>query len=595
MRWETYRQKPQALHPYAIDATTSNERRSIAVSPRPLCPLATRPVAAIFALCSTLAVPAVAAAQQASSGDISAQRFLPAPGPRNLLTVSTLRTDGELSPSVGALINYARQPLRLRHCEPQACDQPGSTLRKIDVVKDLVQADLLGALTIVPRVQVGLRLPVAYVKGEGVVTDQTSTSFGQPIAGGLSGAGLGDPELSAKVRAVGDAKSPVTVGGQLGITAPLGSATAPGKYIGDGSVGLGAGAIADARIGRVLVALNLGGFFREKATLGSLTLGPEARGGVGVGVDVTRQVQLMATAFGSSNFSSSAGTNASEANGAIRYTVESVPIELTAGGGAGINQGLGAPVLRAFLGALYFVDREPPKTEPQTDDRDADGIPDRDDQCPAEGGDVVRTQGRYLGCPRRDADGDSIPDNQDACPEQAGIKTEDPSTNGCPDPDRDHDGIPNDRDQCPDKPEVVNGVDDGDGCPDEVPIQVEIRKDEIVVINEHINFEFNSDKIAGPRSFQALDMVAEAMKKHPEIKRVEVAGHTDAVGAREENLSLSSRRAAAVLAYLTSRGIAGDRLVSKGYGPDKPVASNENEEGRARNRRVEFKILILSN
>jgi outer membrane protein OmpA-like peptidoglycan-associated protein/tetratricopeptide (TPR) repeat protein len=75
--------------------------------------------------------------------------------------------------------------------------------------------------------------------------------------------------------------------------------------------------------------------------------------------------------------------------------------------------------------------------------------------------------------------------------------------------------------------------------------------------------------------------------------RVAIQGHTDNVGVPKENLVLSENRAKAVMAYLLEKGIASDRLTAKGFGQNKPVASNENEEGRAQNRRTEF--LILSN
>jgi OmpA-OmpF porin, OOP family len=119
-----------------------------------------------------------------------------------------------------------------------------------------------------------------------------------------------------------------------------------------------------------------------------------------------------------------------------------------------------------------------------------------------------------------------------------------------------------------------------------------VRTDQIVV-NDHINFDFNSDVIAGERSRAALDLVADALKTHPEIKRLEVAGHTDDKGTRDVNLDLSRRRAEAVVTYLVSKGIDKARLGSNGYGPDKPITSNATEDGRAANRRVQFDILTM--
>jgi OOP family OmpA-OmpF porin len=71
---------------------------------------------------------------------------------------------------------------------------------------------------------------------------------------------------------------------------------------------------------------------------------------------------------------------------------------------------------------------------------------------------------------------------------------------------------------------------------------------------------------------------------------VEIAGHTDSTGDAAANLALSQQRAEAVLGYLTRAGLASGNFLAKGYGQERPVASNETEEGRARNRRTEFVV-----
>ncbi len=83
-----------------------------------------------------------------------------------------------------------------------------------------------------------------------------------------------------------------------------------------------------------------------------------------------------------------------------------------------------------------------------------------------------------------------------------------------------------------------------------------------------------------------------AQPQHPEIARVEVEGHTDSTATKQHNQRLSEQRAAAVKAYLVDKGIAADRLTTRGYGEDRPVGDNGTEEGRFKNRRVEFKILL---
>jgi outer membrane protein OmpA-like peptidoglycan-associated protein len=80
------------------------------------------------------------------------------------------------------------------------------------------------------------------------------------------------------------------------------------------------------------------------------------------------------------------------------------------------------------------------------------------------------------------------------------------------------------------------------------------------------------------------------MKDHEKL-RIGVYGHTDNVGSDATNLRLSKDRAASVMAYLAGKGVNRNRLESEGYGETKPVESNDTDAGRAKNRRVEFKIL----
>jgi OmpA-OmpF porin, OOP family len=69
---------------------------------------------------------------------------------------------------------------------------------------------------------------------------------------------------------------------------------------------------------------------------------------------------------------------------------------------------------------------------------------------------------------------------------------------------------------------------------------------------------------------------------------VEIQGHTDNIGTRNYNIRLSLARAQAVCDYLTAKGIAKDRLIIKGFGPDRPIAKNDTSEGRGQNRRITF-------
>jgi OOP family OmpA-OmpF porin len=205
-------------------------------------------------------------------------------------------------------------------------------------------------------------------------------------------------------------------------------------------------------------------------------------------------------------------------------------------------------------------------------DRDGDGIMDNVDDCP----DVPGLK-MYKGCP--DTDGDGIPDNKDKCPKVAGIiKYE-----GCPPPysDIDGDGVEDFSDLCPSTP----GVKTNRGCPELKPAD----KAALQKAFDNLLFESGSDVIVSS-SFQSLDDLAKVLRNNLSFK-LHIEGHTDDVGDDEANLDLSKRRAISVKNYLISKGVAGTRLTSDGFGETRPVDTNTTAEGRKKNRRVEMNIL----
>jgi len=209
-------------------------------------------------------------------------------------------------------------------------------------------------------------------------------------------------------------------------------------------------------------------------------------------------------------------------------------------------------------------------------DTDGDGILDPDDECVD-----VPGVAEYKGCPIPDTDGDGILDPDDECVDVPGVA----EYKGCPIPDTDGDGILDPEDQCVNDPETANGFEDADGCPDEVP--KEIARFSGVI--EGIYFDTNKATIKD-KSIPKLDEALEVLKKFPSL-RIEVAGHTDSKGDDADNLKLSQERAAAVKTYFTDRGIDGGRIETRGAGEVEPVESNDTKKGRAKNRRIEFKLL----
>jgi outer membrane protein OmpA-like peptidoglycan-associated protein len=105
-------------------------------------------------------------------------------------------------------------------------------------------------------------------------------------------------------------------------------------------------------------------------------------------------------------------------------------------------------------------------------------------------------------------------------------------------------------------------------------------------ISLYVNFDFNKATLK-PDAAPVVAQVVKLLKDNPGLK-LEIGGHTDNIGGRDYNLKLSQQRAAAIVAALVAQGIAADRLRAAGYGPDKPVADNDKDEGRAKNRRVEL-------
>lgn len=218
---------------------------------------------------------------------------------------------------------------------------------------------------------------------------------------------------------------------------------------------------------------------------------------------------------------------------------------------------------------------------PDDPDTDADGVVDSLDACVLEPED----KDSYLdedGCPDPDNDLDGILDATDQCP----LDAEDPDgyedSDGCPDLDNDHDGVPDLKDQCPN--EVGSTTEEPLGCPTK-PALVVVTDCE-VKITQQIHFEYNKSKIR-PESYPVLNAVVEVLQKNPAIK-LEVQGHTDNVGTAVYNKRLSQARADSVRVYLSDHGIAKDRLVSKGFGFDRPLVPNDTAQNRALNRRVQF-------
>jgi OOP family OmpA-OmpF porin len=176
--------------------------------------------------------------------------------------------------------------------------------------------------------------------------------------------------------------------------------------------------------------------------------------------------------------------------------------------------------------------------------------------------------------PPADSDGDGVLDTVDACPGTPhGVKVD---ARGCP-LDSDGDGVPDYLDKCPDTPRGTKV--DATGCPI-APVAT--------TFDLTVEFAFNSAEI-NDLSFRELRKAMTFMRENPTTTAV-VEGNTDNKGTDKYNQKLSERRAAAVKDVLVKSGIEADRLQTVGYGESRPVASNDKEEGRAKNRRVSIVV-----
>ena len=190
--------------------------------------------------------------------------------------------------------------------------------------------------------------------------------------------------------------------------------------------------------------------------------------------------------------------------------------------------------------------------------------------------------------PPPDDDGDGILDADDKCPKEKEDGAPPEPKDGCPNADADGDNIPVPQDKCPNEAETVNEFEDEDGCPDKKPLVQLVGAR--VKINQKILFKKGSAELE-KASDPVLDAVAAILKKYPDIQLVEVGGHASKEGNAAFNRNLTQKRVDSVAKALVNRGVDKARLVSQGYGFYCPIDESGSDEGKEKNRRVEFKVI----
>ena len=200
-------------------------------------------------------------------------------------------------------------------------------------------------------------------------------------------------------------------------------------------------------------------------------------------------------------------------------------------------------------------------------DADADGITDAKDVCPTEAGLAALN-----GCP--DADKDGVADKDDKCPSVAGPK----ENAGCPWADTDNDGVADKDDACPE----VAGLLSNKGCPEVTAADL----DKISADAKSIYFHTGKSTFRSEDVPVKIESISSLLKQYPTAK-FSIEGHTDSDGSDASNQKLSQERADVVRNALIERGLKAENLSAVGYGESKPVASNKNAAGKAKNRRTE--------
>jgi OmpA-OmpF porin, OOP family len=411
---------------------------------------------------------------------------------------------------------------------PESQDSPS-----VDVVGPRLSAYLDFALGIGDRVEVNVSFPFALAQAT-----ESGVAAGFMLNEASATTAISDGRLGGSVLVYGRKTGPrIGLGGTLIL--PLGSED---SFTGDG--GVGAEAVVTAGYVRpgYRVIVNGGMRFRPEADYVTSDQGTEIIGRAGVIVpfannrlNTSLELDLQARTSDSKPYRE-LGLPLLALLGA-RYHFEG-GFRAGAGVGMGLTEAPGSPAVRALLTVGYSPEPKPPR-------------PPRPE-------------------PILDFDKDRIVDNLDRCPK---------------DPE-DYDGI-DDGDGCPDRDSDTDKVVDTE--PEPVP-QKPLTLEDVVTLPAPIEFYFDT-AIMRPGAEVYLVQVLEVLQRHPEVLKMECQGHTSSEGGPEYNMRLSNDRAKAVVAWLVDHGIESSRLLPKGYGLTQPLAPNDNEPNRQKNRRVQFRIL----
>ncbi len=484
-------------------------------------------------------------------GDIALDGFRPALDARGFVTVDGASVLDAGAPSFGLVTTWSRGLLEL--------DSATASYR----VEDVMSPTFVAAIGLPFRTELAAALPFGVV-----ASNRDPDTWGDR---GQQGAqGLGDATVSAKARVA--ERGSWSLAAAATLTLPTATR---GSWLGSRELAGGGKLIAEWRGDRLRFGVNAG--VRQRA--GGDTSYTEMMTGETVTLDAATLPLGAALAWQLGDKFDLLG----EVGAQVPLGGDVMPVELTGalcvrlaeashltiGAGTGLAGGAGNPEVRAFAAILF---------EPGARHHEAVVI-EHDDPPPAD--------------PARpgDRDDDKIYDHLDDCPDDREDYDDFEDGDGCPDLDNDRDRIVDVDDLCPDDPEDYDEVDDGDGCPEEDPPKHRVvERDGELVVFEEIFFDFDSARIQ-ERSHDVLRAVAETIRGNPDLRLVEIGGHTDARGSATYNEWLSQQRAESVMTFLVGEGVDEDRLSAMGYGESVPKMKGRSEQAYEANRRVEFMIV----
>lgn len=502
-----------------------------------------------------LASSATVAAQPRQRG-FALNRYEPSERGSEWFALDSLDLRGKLRPAIGLTSEWNYHPL-------VAYDIDGKYLAPL--VRQQFWLDPSASLVLFDRVRIGALVPIAVSEdGKRITTD--SATYRPP------GGNIGDIRLSADVRLFGKYGDVVTGAFGSALYVPSGSRD---NYTSDGNTRFAPRFSVAGDVAFFTYSARTAFHYRplterfDRNPLGSQI---ELGGAAGVRVQnlVVGPEVFASSVLHEDSFLKRRGTPIEMMlSGHFTYR----DFRFGAGAGGGISRGWGSPAFRALLSAEWAPDVKkpppppPPPAPPPLPPVEPPPPPPEPPPPP----------------PPPDRDNDSIPDALDACPDQPGEPNPDKLANGCP-PDRDGDGIADHEDACPDAAGMADPSPRKNGCP-----LARIEDGEIKITEQ---FRFKTSKAELLRDSDVLVLaIASTMKKHPEITKVRVEGHTDNTGTPQGNLKLSEQRAEAVVKALIKAGVDKKRFEAKGVGQQNPIDTNTTEDGRAQNRRVELHIV----